>query len=155
MEHFLYRREPSVEAAVRTVRETTAAQFIAGATNLTDFMTLGVVQPRALVDINELPERYRRIDSSDTRLRLGALVRMADAEDHPAVRARFPLIQQTLALAASRQIRNMATLGRQCSAAHPLRVLPGSWLRLQQARTRIGLRRTRGREPRSRGARHE
>lgn len=111
MEHFLYRREPSVEAAVRTVRETTAAQFIAGATNLTDYMTLGVVQPRALVDINELPERYRRIESGETRLRLGALVRMADAEDHPAVRARFPLIQQSLALAASRQIRNMATLG--------------------------------------------
>ena len=111
MEHFLYRRAPSVEAAVRTVRETTAAQFIAGATNLKDFMTLGVVQPQTLVDINDLPEHYRRIDSSETRLRLGALVRMADAEDHPAVRARFPLIQQTLALAASRQIRNMATLG--------------------------------------------
>jgi len=111
MERFLYRRAPNVEAAVRTVRETTAAQCSAGATNLTDFMTLGVARPRALVDINELPERYGRIDSSATRLRLGALVRMAAAEDHPAVRARFPLIQQALALAASRQIRNMATLG--------------------------------------------
>ena len=108
MERFVYRREPSVEAAVRTVRETTAAQFIAGATNLADFMTLGAAGPRAPAD---LPERHSRIDCSEGRLRLGALVRMADAEDHPAVRERFPLIQQTLALAASRPIRNMTTLG--------------------------------------------
>ncbi len=111
MERFLYRREPRAEAAVRTVRETTAAQFTAGAASLTDHETFGVIRPRALGDINELPQSCRRIDNSETRLRLGALVRMAEAEEHPAVRARFPLIQQTLALAASRQLRNMATLG--------------------------------------------
>jgi xanthine dehydrogenase YagS FAD-binding subunit len=36
---------------------------------------------------------------------------MSEGEDHPAIRERYPVIQQALALAASRQIRNMATLG--------------------------------------------
>ena len=111
MERFAYRREASVEGAVGAAREAAAAQFVAGATNLTDYMALGVLRPRTLVDINALPERYARIDSNDTRLRLGALVRMSEAEDHPVVRTRYPLIQQALALAASRQIRSMASLG--------------------------------------------
>jgi len=111
MERFAYRREASVEGAVGAAREAAAAQFVAGATNLTDYMALGVLRPRTLVDINALPERYARIESNDARLRLGALVRMSEAEDHPVVRTRYPLIQQALALAASRQIRSMASLG--------------------------------------------
>jgi xanthine dehydrogenase YagS FAD-binding subunit len=63
------------------------------------------------VDINHLPEQYARIESGETLLRLGALVRMGQAEDHPAVRAQYPVIRDALALAASRQIRNMASLG--------------------------------------------
>jgi len=111
MERFAYQREASVEGAVSATRETAAAQFVAGATNLVDYMALGLLRPRTLVDINTLPERYARIDSNDARLRFGALVRMGEAEDHPVVRTRYPVIQQALALAASRQIRNMATLG--------------------------------------------
>lgn len=85
--------------------------FIAGGTNLTDYMTLGAVRPRLLIDINHLSRAYAQIESDGTRLRLGALVRMAEAEDHPAVREHYPVIRQTLTLAASRQIRNMASLG--------------------------------------------
>jgi xanthine dehydrogenase YagS FAD-binding subunit len=98
------RRRPNVADA--------AVQFIAGGTNLTDYMTLNVLKPSVLVDINRLPpERFAQIQSDAAGLRLGALVRMAQAEDHPVIRARYPLIRDTLVLAASRQIRNMATLG--------------------------------------------
>jgi xanthine dehydrogenase YagS FAD-binding subunit len=65
-----------------------------------------------LIDFNRLPrESHARIESRATGLRLGALVRMAEAEDHPLIRSRYPLIRDTLVLAASRQIRNMASLG--------------------------------------------
>lgn len=111
MDRFDYQRESNVEEAASAVHQSATAQFIAGATNPTHYMTLGVMRPHTLVDINDLLRRFTRIDSSPTRLRLGALVRMSEAEDHPAVRTLYPLIQQTLALAASRQIRNMATLG--------------------------------------------
>jgi xanthine dehydrogenase YagS FAD-binding subunit len=89
-----------------------AVQFIAGGTNMTDYMTLNVLKPAVLVDINHLPpESHARIESSAAGLRLGALVRMGQAEEHPVIRARYPVIRDTLVLAASRQIRNMATLG--------------------------------------------
>lgn len=89
-----------------------ASQFLAGGTNLIDMMKLDVVRPARLVDINGLPrDRFGAIESTDDGLRLGALVRMAEAADHPAVKAGFPVIAQALSLAASAQIRNMATLG--------------------------------------------
>ena len=45
-------------------------------------------------------------------LRLGALARMADAADHPVVRRDFPVDRRKRSqLAASPQLRNMATLG--------------------------------------------
>jgi xanthine dehydrogenase YagS FAD-binding subunit len=122
---FSYCRPSNAENAVLAVRAASSAarsgagdlptaaagQFIAGGTNMTDYMTLGVVQPKVLVDVNDLPARYKQIHNSDRALRLGALVRMAEAEDHPTVRSDYPVIQQALKLAASRQIRNMASLG--------------------------------------------
>jgi xanthine dehydrogenase YagS FAD-binding subunit len=110
MDRFAYGRESSVDEAASAVRESAAAQ-LAGATNLADYMTSGVTRPHTLADFNDLPTRLARIESRPTRLRLGALVRMSEAEDHPLVRTRYPLIQQALPLAASRQIRNMETLG--------------------------------------------
>jgi xanthine dehydrogenase YagS FAD-binding subunit len=128
MQRFAYRRASSTASAVHMARSATevnqahaqrpstadtAVQFIAGGTNMTDYMTLNVLKPATLVDISRLPrESHARIESDATGgLRLGALVRMSQAEDHPVIRGSYPLIRDTLVLAASRQIRNMATLG--------------------------------------------
>jgi xanthine dehydrogenase YagS FAD-binding subunit len=124
MQPFAYRRAQSIQDAAQLGRAAApgtpashagrgaANEFIAGGTNVTDYMTLNVLQPTVLIDISRLPaDRYARIESSAERLRLGALVRMGQAEEHPLIRARYPLIRDTLVLAASRQIRNMATLG--------------------------------------------
>lgn len=78
---------------------------------MTGYMTLEVV-PHELADVGHPPGgRYGRIEVSEQGLRFGTLVRMGQAEDHPVVCARYPVIRDTLALAASRQIRNIATLG--------------------------------------------
>src|SRR5947209_15582920 len=52
-----------------------------------------------------------RIEAANGRLRIGSMVRMATAADHPAIKRDYPLIAQSLQLAASEQLRNMATLG--------------------------------------------
>ncbi|MBV8092557.1 MAG: xanthine dehydrogenase family protein subunit M [Acetobacteraceae bacterium] len=122
MQRFAYRRPESVEAAIQAVsaapgRPNTPpvrapGQFIAGGTNMTDYMALDVMRPEILVDINRLPAaRYGRMEAGAQGLRLGALVRMAQAEDHPVIKSQYPVIHDTLKLAASRQIRNMASLG--------------------------------------------
>jgi xanthine dehydrogenase YagS FAD-binding subunit len=87
------------------------AQFIAGGTNMLDYMKLNVMRPERLVDLNGLAgEALRRIDAGEDGLRLGALVRMAEAAEHEEIRRRYPVIADSLKLAASAQIRNMASL---------------------------------------------
>ncbi len=107
MERFQYHRASSSQEALRY----TQGSYIAGGTNMVDYMTLGVLRPSRLIDINGLREAYGLIQASAQGLKLGALVRMSEAEDDPVVRRDYPVIHQTLALAASRQIRNMASLG--------------------------------------------
>src|SRR5712671_3471306 len=65
-----------------------------------------------LIDINALEgTRLGLIEADGSGLRLGALVRMADAAEHPAIKRDFPVIAQSLKFAASQQLRNMASLG--------------------------------------------
>ena len=84
-------------------------RFLAGGTTLLDLMKLEVETPKLVIDINR-NEKLRRIDIGDDAVRFGALVTMAEAADHPEISRRYPIIAQSLALAASAQIRNMATL---------------------------------------------
>lgn len=88
------------------------SQFIAGGTNMSDYMRLGVARPERLVDLNRLSEpELGSIDVSADGIRFGALVRMSEAEAHPKVRRDYPVVAESLQLAASPQIRNMASLG--------------------------------------------
>src|SRR4051794_35581089 len=88
------------------------SQYIAGGTTVTDLMKLDVMRPERLTDINRLERTPSgKIEFGARGLWLGALVRMAQAADHPEVRKNYPVIAQSLDLAASPQIRNMASLG--------------------------------------------
>ncbi|MBZ7927503.1 xanthine dehydrogenase family protein subunit M (plasmid) [Ensifer adhaerens] len=87
-------------------------QFVAGGTNMTDYMKLGVARPGQLVDLNGLEDgAFRQIKVSPSEIRLGALVHMSEVEDHPEIQKLLPVLTDSLRLAASRQIRNMATIG--------------------------------------------
>jgi xanthine dehydrogenase YagS FAD-binding subunit len=87
-------------------------QYLAGGTTLLDLMKLDVMRPPRVVDINGLDRSsLGRIELGSKRLSLGAMVRMSDAADHDGIRTNFPVIAQALQLAASAQIRNMASLG--------------------------------------------
>lgn len=88
-------------------------QYLAGGTTLIDLMRLDVMRPERVTDINGLEKQTPsgHIEMGSRGLWLGALTRMAQVADHPDVRASFPVIAQSLELAASPQIRNMASLG--------------------------------------------
>jgi xanthine dehydrogenase YagS FAD-binding subunit len=75
-----------------------------------DLMKLDTMQPAALVDINGLERRFGGIDLTPDGLHLGALVRMSAAAEHPLIQREYPAIAQSLQLAASPQLRNMASL---------------------------------------------
>jgi xanthine dehydrogenase YagS FAD-binding subunit len=87
-------------------------QYLAGGTTLLDLMKIDVMRPEVLVDINPLEQTpMGRIEPDRGGLRLGALTRMTAAAEHPVIKRDYPVIAQSLQLAASQQLRNMASLG--------------------------------------------
>src|SRR3982074_1305701 len=106
-------RVDSPAAAVRAGAATQAAsvlqnpaQYLAGGTTLLDLMKLDVMRPQTVVDINALEATaLGKVEASRHGLRLGALVRMAEAAQHPAILRDCAMIAQSLKLAASQQIR--------------------------------------------------
>ncbi|AMX92990.1 xanthine dehydrogenase family protein subunit M [Mesorhizobium sp. M7A.F.Ca.CA.002.10.1.1] len=121
MRPFVYERPTSVSAAIAMASRVDAVrvpptgadtQFIAGGTNLADYMKLGVARPDRLLDLNTLAEpALRQIRINDNTIRFGALVRMGEAADNDDVRRRCPALADSLKFAASGQLRNMASLG--------------------------------------------
>jgi xanthine dehydrogenase YagS FAD-binding subunit len=103
-------RPQEVDAAIDTVAHDPAARFLAGGTTLVDLMKCGVEQPGRVVDITDLPG-LDRIEATDSRLYVGALARMSDVAEQPAVIERWPAVSQALLKGASQQLRNMATIG--------------------------------------------
>src|SRR6266536_619941 len=117
MQPFTYERVDTTTAAIAAFGQATpasasASQYLAGGTTLIDLMKLDVMRPPTLVDINALDRTaLGRIEATGQGLRLGALAHMSEVADHPLITRDYPMIAQSLQLAASPQIRNMATLG--------------------------------------------
>ena len=109
MQAFSYVRADDVPAAVRA--STSSSAFLAGGTTLVDCMKLDALRADLLVDINGLQASHGRIDVRPDGLYLGALVRMAQLAEDASVNRDYPVIAQTMKLAASAQLRNMASLG--------------------------------------------
>lgn len=117
MRPFLFERPDDLAHAVHlgggTAQGQTdaATQFLAGGTTLIDLMKLDVLQPRRVIDIGALRGADDAIEVRPDGLHLGAFAKMSAAANHPAVVEGYPAIAQSLQLAASAQLRNMATLG--------------------------------------------
>jgi xanthine dehydrogenase YagS FAD-binding subunit len=87
------------------------AQFLAGGTTLIDLMKLDVLRPQRLIDLQPLRSASRDIEFAPGGVRLSAFTRMSSVAENPRMLTDYPVLAQSLALAASPQIRNMATLG--------------------------------------------
>ena len=124
MRPFSYARGDDLQTALRLARPAgmrpqppgtpatgSPVEFFAGGTNLVDYLKLDVVRTDAVVDINGLESVYGRIERRPDGLHLGALVRMAQLAEDAGVNRDYPVIAQTMKLAASAQLRNMASLG--------------------------------------------
>jgi xanthine dehydrogenase YagS FAD-binding subunit len=120
MRPFAYQRATDASSAVQALAAAAAGndplteaaiQPLAGGTTLIDLMKLDVMRPTTLVDINPLASAWSAIDLDGGNLRLGALARMSDVAANQEVQRHYPVIADSLKLAASPQLRNVATLG--------------------------------------------
>ena len=109
MRPFAYARPRTTGEALATLASRPHGAFLAGGTNIVDLIKIDVESPDTLIDINGLP--LDRIEAhSDGTVWIGALARMSDTADHPAVRAAAPAVARALNLSASPQLRNMASI---------------------------------------------
>jgi xanthine dehydrogenase YagS FAD-binding subunit len=120
MRPFIYQKATDAPSAVRALSAAVSAnnsltnaaiQPLAGGTTLLDLMKLDVMRPGVLVDINPLSSAWSTVSLDGGNLKLGALARMSDVAANPDIQRNYPVIADTLQLAASPQLRNMASLG--------------------------------------------
>lgn len=98
----------ALAARAKTAQQGADVRFIAGGTNLVDFMKLGVEWPQKVVNINPLP--FDKIEKlSDGGLKIGALVRNSDLAHDSSVVSDYPVLSQAILSGASVQVRNLAT----------------------------------------------
>nr|WP_321985985.1 xanthine dehydrogenase family protein subunit M [uncultured Lichenicoccus sp.] len=119
MRPFSYSRADSLPVAIEFAHlspssspaNAAPAQFVAGGTNILDLMKLDVMRPETLIDISGLAAHYGKVEVDAKGLRLGAFAHMSEAADNAKIIREYPVVAESLKLAASAQLRNMATLG--------------------------------------------
>src|ERR1700733_14599570 len=79
-----------------------AAQYLAGGTTLIDLMKLDVLRPTTVIDLRAMRGSEKSgVSVRSDGLHLSAFASMATVADDPAVRRSYPLIADSLKLAAS------------------------------------------------------
>jgi xanthine dehydrogenase YagS FAD-binding subunit len=109
MNEFAYARPESPADAVQ-LGATDSTAFIAGGTELLNWMRLGISSPATVIDIGRV-SGIKGLRDEGEHLWIGALTTLAEIEADPIVRSRAPALAEACLRAASPQIRNRATLG--------------------------------------------
>jgi xanthine dehydrogenase YagS FAD-binding subunit len=95
----------------RGMRPLAGVRPLAGGTDLLTLMKADVAMPSHLVNIKRLSALSGGIEDTSQGLTLGALTTLAEIETHAVIKQRYPMLAQAAAVAATPQLRNMATLG--------------------------------------------
>lgn len=83
---------------------------IAGGVDVIDLLKLDIIAPATLVNLKNLPELHG-IEPGSRGLRIGALVTLHEAAEHPFIREHYTAVANAAREAATPQIRNLGTVG--------------------------------------------
>ena len=119
---FDYLAPASLEEVVAALGEREGAKVMAGGQSLIPVLKLRVVTVDTVVDINGVAG-LDTIEESDGELRIGALVRHAEAERSPLLAGRYELLGSTARLVADPLVRNRGTICGSLAHADP----QGDW----------------------------
>lgn len=109
MKPFAYARATSVAEATRLLRDGSAP--IAGGTDLLGLMKDGIAAPRRLVDLTRIDGLRGWSRERGAGLRIGALTPLAELEESDQLARWLPIVRESLADAATLQLRSMGTVG--------------------------------------------
>ncbi|MHB8990928.1 MAG: FAD binding domain-containing protein [Chloroflexota bacterium] len=111
MRAFEHVNPASMEDVLATVGEDWQTRLIAGGTDLLPLMKKRIVAPSRLVNLKTVDELAHLDFSDEGGLVMGALAKLEDVARNPVVRQRYRVLAEAIAVAASPQLRNMATVG--------------------------------------------
>lgn len=110
--------EEALDKVTATVSETiqpkgpkTAAVFKAGGVDLLDLMKEGLVNPKTVINIRNIPGLDKITFDKKSGISLGANVTLAQMEKSAQIKESYLALYQAVAAAATPQLKNSATLG--------------------------------------------
>ncbi|MFN8443019.1 MAG: xanthine dehydrogenase family protein subunit M [Caldilineaceae bacterium] len=113
MRPFDYHRAQTVEETLVRLTTTNDGEIrpLAGGTDLLTLMKGNLAAPIELIDIKRVANLPKGITATASGLQIGTLTTLSEIEQHPLLAERFPLLAEAAGLAATPQLRNMATIG--------------------------------------------
>ncbi len=113
MRPFTYARADTIDATITLLDhdEPGATRPLAGGTDLLTLMKADIAAPRQLVDIKRVGEVPRGIHTTDEGVTIGALTTLSEIEKSELLHQHYPVLAEAAAVAATPQLRNMATVG--------------------------------------------
>lgn len=119
-----YHRADSVPRAVGLLSAYEGtARVIAGGQSLVPMLSMRLIQPDALVDLNGLAELAQTRTAEDATV-LGALVRYTTIEQSPVIAGRLGLLARMVRHIGDRQVRNRGTIGGSLAHGDPTGEMP-------------------------------
>jgi aerobic carbon-monoxide dehydrogenase medium subunit len=119
-----YHRATSVPHAVQLLSAYEGtARVIAGGQSLVPMLSMRLIQPDALIDLNGLAE-LAGIRTAGAATVLGALVRYTAIEESPLIAERLGLLARMVRHVGDRQVRNRGTIGGSLAHADPTGEMP-------------------------------
>jgi len=135
---FEYYAPHSVDEAVALLRRFDGeAKVLAGGHSLIPLMKLRLAEPRALVDINRIPN-LAYIHEEGSHLRIGATTRTNDLLDSALLRQSYPILTDAAQEIADPLVRNLGTVGGNVCHGDPGNDLPACMLALGAEVTAVG-----------------
>ena len=133
-----YHRATSVSHAVQLLSSYEGtARVIAGGQSLVPMLSMRLIQPDALVDVNGLAE-LARIRTAGESTALGALVRYTAIEESALIAERLGLLARMVRHVGDRQVRNRGTIGGSLAQGDPTGEMPLACLVLGASVTATG-----------------
>jgi carbon-monoxide dehydrogenase medium subunit len=120
---FAYHRPDTLEEALDLVHNLPDARIIAGGQSLLPMMNFRIAAPQHLIDIARVPG-LSDITLTASALRIGAMVRQADALASPRVAAHAPLLAAAMRHIGHQQTRNRGTVGGSLCHLDPASEIP-------------------------------
>lgn len=110
MRPFSYERPANVDDAVALLSSDSTTRPLGGGTDLLTLMKADLIQPERLIDIKRLDDLPDTIEATADGLVIGGRATLADLEHHELAGQLYPAITEAAGLAATPQLRNMATI---------------------------------------------